>query len=590
VRKIFLFVFILPFVLIDLQAQTVNVTFTVDMGVQAFNGKFNPTTDSVHVSGSFNGWNTTADAMTDLDGDTIYTITKSIAPGEVVNFKFHKGVGDAGYETISDNRTFTVPTSDTTYTAYFNNDTTYQTAGPVQVTFAVDMGVQVYKGLFTIGTVVNVSGSFNGWNTTIDEMTDVDGDTIYTITKSIAPGEVVNFKFHKGVDVDAGYETLGNRTFTVPTSDTTYSAYFNNDNSYQVLTPVSVTFSCDMEFETVAGRFHPITDTLTTRGSFNGWSDKDIMSQSVGDPNIYDFTKTYNTFEGEKFSGKFAYKTSTGLTWENDPNKEYTITAADISNGYAIIERRFNNLTIDNVTNQDVTIKFTVNMAGAVSSITSLPFTVMEDVRLCGANPPLRWPASGWPNVDSTLAIKLNDSGTNGDLVAGDNIWSKDVVFAKYSPLLLNYKYGANWGLTSNTGSNDNESSSGNNHIINLTSTMLSGTVYNTWATMGVTNLTDVTGVENQISGTPNTYELNQNYPNPFNPSTLIRYAIPEAGIVSLRVYNLLGEEVATLVDGFKNAGGYEVTFDAFSLSSGIYFYQINSDNFTSTKKMMLLK
>jgi hypothetical protein len=88
----------------------------------------------------------------------------------------------------------------------------------------------------------------------------------------------------------------------------------------------------------------------------------------------------------------------------------------------------------------------------------------------------------------------------------------------------------------------------------------------------------------------PETYALEQNYPNPFNPSTTIRYSIPEAGYVSLRVYNLLGQEVAGLIDYEQAAGTYTVRFDGSSLSSGVYLYRIRCGNFVQVHKMMLLK
>ena len=83
---------------------------------------------------------------------------------------------------------------------------------------------------------------------------------------------------------------------------------------------------------------------------------------------------------------------------------------------------------------------------------------------------------------------------------------------------------------------------------------------------------------------------LEQNHPNPFNPSTNIKYTVPEAGNVKIAVYNLVGEEVAVLVDGFTQAGTFEVTFDASNLSSGVYLYQLQSSNSVQTKKMMFLK
>jgi len=88
----------------------------------------------------------------------------------------------------------------------------------------------------------------------------------------------------------------------------------------------------------------------------------------------------------------------------------------------------------------------------------------------------------------------------------------------------------------------------------------------------------------------PLSYKVEQNYPNPFNPSTKISYSIPEAGNVELKIYNILGKEVATLVNESQSPGNYYVVFDASSLASGVYIYVLRSSNFVQTKKMMLLK
>jgi len=88
----------------------------------------------------------------------------------------------------------------------------------------------------------------------------------------------------------------------------------------------------------------------------------------------------------------------------------------------------------------------------------------------------------------------------------------------------------------------------------------------------------------------PVEYALDQNFPNPFNPTTSIKYSVAKAGLVTLKVYNTMGQEVASLVNEAKEIGSYEVNFNAANLSSGVYFYEINSGDFTSTKKMMLIK
>ena len=88
----------------------------------------------------------------------------------------------------------------------------------------------------------------------------------------------------------------------------------------------------------------------------------------------------------------------------------------------------------------------------------------------------------------------------------------------------------------------------------------------------------------------PNEYVLSQNYPNPFNPTTTIKFSLPYAGNITLSVFNVIGEEVQNLENGYKEAGSYEVNFDASKLTSGFYFYQLNAGDFKQTKKMILLK
>jgi hypothetical protein len=90
--------------------------------------------------------------------------------------------------------------------------------------------------------------------------------------------------------------------------------------------------------------------------------------------------------------------------------------------------------------------------------------------------------------------------------------------------------------------------------------------------------------------GIPQKFELMQNYPNPFNPSTVIAYSLSANSLVTLKVYDVLGNEVSALVNQFQPAGSYQVTFNANNLADGVYFYTLTTDNFTSTKKMILLK
>ncbi len=99
-----------------------------------------------------------------------------------------------------------------------------------------------------------------------------------------------------------------------------------------------------------------------------------------------------------------------------------------------------------------------------------------------------------------------------------------------------------------------------------------------------------VVGIGTINSGMPLTYNLSQNYPNPFNPVTRIAYTMPKSGNVKLIVYDILGKEVATLVNEFKATGTYSVDFDGSNLASGVYLYRIESGDFTAVKKMLLIK
>jgi hypothetical protein len=99
-----------------------------------------------------------------------------------------------------------------------------------------------------------------------------------------------------------------------------------------------------------------------------------------------------------------------------------------------------------------------------------------------------------------------------------------------------------------------------------------------------------VTDVREDGGIVPSAYRLEQNYPNPFNPTTNIRYSIPNASHVSLKVYDVLGREVATLVNEEQSAGNYVADLDATNLSNGTYFYTLKAGAFTDTRKMMVLK
>ncbi len=97
-------------------------------------------------------------------------------------------------------------------------------------------------------------------------------------------------------------------------------------------------------------------------------------------------------------------------------------------------------------------------------------------------------------------------------------------------------------------------------------------------------------GIDNDLSSLPDDITLSQNYPNPFNPTTTIYYTLPKSLFVSLAVYDFHGRKVQMLVDERKQAGLYNVEFEASHLASGIYFYRLQAGDFAQSKRMVLLK
>jgi hypothetical protein len=230
------------------------------------------------------------------------------------------------------------------------------------------------------------------------------------------------------------------------------------------------------------------------------------------------------------------------------------------------------------------------------TNITNYIITNPDSVIICGVwmNGPAvgGWDIGGaWgPDRRAIDTCKMWDNGTHGDVVAGDSIYSLQYAYITSATVGQEFKFGI-FGC-------DNEGGFGNNHIENIddanpTATIASqfGSIdpnfFNAW---DYTAHSPVVGVENVAENIPLTYTLEQNYPNPFNPSTRINYELQTAGNVTLKIFNVLGQLVTTLVNERQDAGTHFAIFDAAKYSSGLYLYQITSGKFVSTKKMILMK
>ena len=505
------------------------------------------------------------------------------------------------------------------------DNTLFPEPPPVNVTFRANMSVQILKGLFTIGVdTVEVRGSFQAaagdpggdWQGFYFTMTKGATDSIYSATATFPASEIGNSYEYKLVKNAGGWEGSPNRPFTVPTSDSVLGVvFYNNDSVYTPTGPEVkniVLFQVDMSsyLGTDLGQFNPSEDSIQVFG-LSDWGGYAVtrfegnrtMSPTIADPTIYQALLTFYGPVGD----------STGFKFKAFPDSAYG------NNGYELGDNRWYHFVADteninalpivtpnliiiagNLANP-VDVLFQVDMNNAVDFITkqAIPASTIDFVGLKGGVKELGDFKGNWvfadtvdapTYVDTISTLKpLNDSGLDGDKVAGDYIWSRTVTFPAGAPAgTFEFKFGMGYpGVEqNNSGSKylDNEMAANVNHFFFLTD----GPAIELLANFGVQEL--VTGVVKENNTIPNVYSLNQNYPNPFNPSTTISYAIPATQLVTLKIYNLLGQEVATLVNQEQTAGNYTVKLDASSFASGIYFYSLQAGNFTSTKKMMLMK
>ncbi len=146
---------------------------------------------------------------------------------------------------------------------------------------------------------------------------------------------------------------------------------------------------------------------------------------------------------------------------------------------------------------------------------------------------------------------------------------------------------GENWQLLGLKGNRINAiSSTENNILFEVFLSYNEGEERGTW----IYPKSEVIITSNEIVENPSYFKLNQNYPNPFNPSTSISFELQNSEFIELEVFNMLGQKVATLINGYKSAGSHSITFNASNLSSGIYMYRLHSANATQTRKMLLVK
>lgn len=526
--------------------------------------------------------------------------------------------------------------------------------GPL-VTFQVDMKEQVVSpnGVHVAGSQT-FDWSFFGFDSEtgenlpswdpagielFDDGTNGDlysDDNVYSVAFEVSPGLEYQYKYINGNawgDDETGLG--GNRTMTVgPVTglvlpEVCFDSFEDCPDFQGGDTLNTLTFSTNVANAIANGGFE-LGDTLLVYYGYGGTQPAqmiDTLANTIG--NLYSVSIDSVITDPAGLYYQY-YRSKNGVSYrEIYFNFEYE--GADVS----LAERRYHDLdgatvwgdfTISDAVNsnvdprrqpvfrnadpigQELTVTYTVDLRPAYYQVLSGDtlhdiqgtFHVEEPDSVFSWGVWINGPASGdWTTwggtLQGTVEKQMHDDGsTGGDAVAGDSVYSVQFIYDATDPIGQEFKFGIHGG--------DNESGYGLNHIENIdvdnpTIASYWGSInplfYDAWDYDTNTPILDVDELDNP---TPHKFALSDNYPNPFNPTTEIQFTIPFGAEVSLNIYNLLGQKVATVHNGYAKPGTYKATWNGLDqhgkvVPSGVYLYELDAGSyFHKVKKMTLLK